>query len=54
MFKFIKQYAEKIEGIAVYPILAQFIFITFFILMLIYVFRMKKENLDELKNLPLD
>jgi uncharacterized membrane protein len=54
MFKFIKQYAEKIEGIAVYPILAQFIFITFFILMLVYVFRMKKENLDELKNLPLD
>ena len=54
MFKFIKQYAEKIEGIAVYPVLAQFIFITFFILMLVYVFSMKKDNIDELKNLPLD
>jgi hypothetical protein len=54
MFKFIKQYAEKIEGISIYPVLAQFIFISFFILMLIYVFRMKKENIDELKNLPLD
>ncbi len=54
MFKFIKQYAEKIEGVSVYPIIAQFIFITFFVLMLIYVFNMKKSNIDELKNLPLD
>ncbi len=54
MFKFIKQYAEKIEGVSVYPIIAQFIFITFFVLMLIYVFSMKKSNIDELKNLPLD
>ena len=54
MFKFIKQYAEKIEGVSVYPIIAQFIFITFFVLMLIYVFNMKKSNIYELKNLPLD
>ena len=54
MFKFIKQYAEKIDGIAIYPIVAQFIFIVFFILMLIYVFKMKKNNIDEMKKLPLD
>jgi hypothetical protein len=54
MFKFIKQYAEKIEGISVYPIIAQFIFMTFFVLMLIYVFNMKKSTIDELENLPLD
>lgn len=54
MFKFIKEYAEKIEGVSVYPIIAQFIFITFFVLMLIYVFNMKKSNIDELKKLPLD
>lgn len=54
MFKFIKQYAEKIEDIAIYPIVAQVIFVTFFILMLIYVFRMKKEGIDEMKKLPLD
>ena len=54
MFKFIKQYAEKIEGISIYPIVAQFIFIVFFVLMLVYVFKMKKSSIDELKNLPLD
>ncbi len=54
MFKFIKQYAEKIDGIFVYPLAGQLIFFTFFILVLIYVYQMKKSNVDEMKNLPLD
>lgn len=54
MFKFIKQYAEKVDGIAIYPIVAQLIFVAFFILVLIYVFRMKKSGVDEMKQLPLD
>jgi cytochrome c oxidase cbb3-type subunit 4 len=54
MFKFIKQYAEKIDGISVYPLAGQLIFFTFFILVLVYVYRMKKSNVDEMKNLPLD
>ncbi|MFN5422325.1 MAG: CcoQ/FixQ family Cbb3-type cytochrome c oxidase assembly chaperone [bacterium] len=54
MFKFIKQYAEKVDGIAIYPIVAQLIFVTFFILMLVYVFKMKKSGVDEAKQLPLD
>lgn len=54
MFKFIKQYAEKIDGVAIYPVVAQFIFITFFILVLVYVYKMKRESVDEMKNLPLD
>jgi hypothetical protein len=54
MFKFIKQYAEKIDGIAIYPLVGQLIFFTFFILVLLYVYKMKKSNVDEMKNLPLD
>lgn len=54
MFKFIKQYAEKVDGIAIYPIIAQLIFVVFFILVLVYVFRMKKSGVDEVKQLPLD
>lgn len=54
MFKFIKQYAEKIDGIAIYPVVAQFIFIAFFILVLVYVFKMKSTSIDEMKKLPLD
>lgn len=54
MFKFIKQYAEKIDGIAIYPVVAQFIFITFFILVIIYAMKMSKSGIDEMKKLPLD
>jgi hypothetical protein len=54
MFKFIKQYAEKIDGISIYPVLGQLIFFTFFILVLVYAYKMKKSNVEEMKNLPLD
>jgi cytochrome c oxidase cbb3-type subunit 4 len=54
MFKFIKQYAEKIDGISIYPIISQLIFVVFFVLVLVYVFKMKKSGIDEMKNMPLD
>jgi hypothetical protein len=54
MFKFIKQYAEKIDGIEIYPILSQIIFIAFFVLVLVYVSKMKKTRIDEMKKMPLD
>ena len=54
MFKFIKQYAEKIEGIAIYPLISQVIFVAFFVLVLVYVSKMKKTRIDEMKNMPLD
>ena len=54
MFKFIKQYAEKIEGIEIYPLISQLIFVTFFVLVLVYVAKMKKTKIDEMKQMPLD
>jgi cbb3-type cytochrome oxidase subunit 3 len=54
MFKFIKQYAETIKGIDVYPIISLFIFVLFFIAVLWYVRRMDKRKVEEIKNLPLD
>jgi cytochrome c oxidase cbb3-type subunit IV len=54
MFKFIKQYAETIKGIDVYPIISMFIFVLFFIGVLWYVRKMDKAQIDEIKNLPLD
>jgi cytochrome c oxidase cbb3-type subunit IV len=54
MFKFIKQYAETINGIDVYPIISLFIFVLFFIGVLWYVRKMDKSKVDEMKNLPLD
>ena len=54
MLKFIRQYADKINGIDIYPIVGLLIFVIFFITMLVYVKRMKKSSIDEMKNLPLD
>lgn len=54
MFKFIKQYAETMKGVDVYPIISLFIFLLFFIAVLWYVRKMDKQNVEEMKNLPLD
>ena len=47
-------YLESIEGIASYPLISLLIFIPFFIGVLIYVVRMKKEDADTMSNLPLN
>jgi cytochrome c oxidase cbb3-type subunit 4 len=54
MFKFIKQYAESIRGIDIYPIISLFIFLLFFIAVLWYVKKMDKHSVEKMSNLPLD
>jgi cbb3-type cytochrome oxidase subunit 3 len=54
MFKFIKQYAETIRGIDVYPIISLFIFLLFFIAVIWYVKKMDKQSVEKMSNLPLD
>lgn len=54
MFKFIKQYAETINGIDIYPIISLFIFLLFFIAVLWYVRKMDRHEVEEIRNLPLD
>jgi cytochrome c oxidase cbb3-type subunit IV len=54
MFKFIRQYAEKISDVQIYPLISLFIFLVFFVVLLLMVKRMKKERIEELSNIPLD
>jgi len=54
MFKFIKQYAETIKGVDIYPIISLFIFLLFFIAVIYYVRKMDKKKIEEIKSLPLD
>ena len=54
MLKYIKQYADSIKGIDVYPIFSLFVFVLFFIAVLIYVRKMDKRRVIEMKHLPLD
>jgi cytochrome c oxidase cbb3-type subunit IV len=54
MFKFIKQYAESISNVNIYPLISLLIFFLFFITLLLMVKKMKKERVAELANLPFD
>ena len=54
MFKFIKQYAEKIDHASVYPMISLFIFFLFFVVLLVLVKKMDKERINILSNMPLD
>ncbi len=54
MFKFIKQYAESISNVQIYPMISLLIFFLFFVILLVLVKRMRKTKLDELSNIPFD
>lgn len=54
MFKYIKQYAESIDGVNIYPIISLLIFFIFFIVLLYYVKRMDKKKVNEISRIPLD
>lgn len=54
MLKYIKHHMTEIDGIEIYPIISLVIFVGFFTFMGIRVWRMKSEEVQELKNYPLD
>ncbi len=54
MFKFIKQYAETIEGANIYPMISLLIFFLFFVVLLYLVVKMKKSQVAELAQLPFE
>ena len=54
MFKFIKQYAEKIDHAQIYPMISLIIFFLFFIVLLVMVRKMRKERVTELSNIPFE
>ena len=54
MFKFIKQYAEKMEHANIYPMISLIIFFIFFVALLYYVKKMDKSYVNVLSNIPLE
>ena len=54
MFKFIKQYAEKMDHAQIYPMISLIIFFLFFVVLLVYVKKMDKTSVTALSNIPLD
>ncbi len=54
MLRFIKHNLTSIEGVNIYPLLSLLIFVLFFVVVLIRVGRMKKDEITELSSLPID
>jgi hypothetical protein len=54
MYKFIQQYTEKMDHVAIYPMMSLFIFFLFFVVLLVHVKKMDKAQINKLSNLPLD
>ncbi|MEP7142639.1 MAG: CcoQ/FixQ family Cbb3-type cytochrome c oxidase assembly chaperone [Ferruginibacter sp.] len=54
MYRFIKQYTEKMDHATIYPMISLFIFLLFFVVLLVLVNKMDKQKIIELSNIPLD
>jgi len=52
--KLVRHYLESISGVEIYPIISFCIFFTFFLVVLYYVVRMKKEYVEEVSNYATD
>jgi cytochrome c oxidase cbb3-type subunit IV len=49
-----KEVLQSIDGIGVYPIISLLVFVIFFTMVIIKYFKIDKNYLNEMKNLPLD
>lgn len=54
MYKFIKQYTEKMDHATIYPMISLLIFFLFFVVLLVLVNKMDKQKIADLSNIPLD
>ncbi len=51
--KFIN-YLESIAGIEIFPMISLTIFFTFFVLLTVWVFKVDKQRIIKMKNIPLN
>lgn len=49
-----KELLQSIEGVAVYPIISLIVFVLFFAIVLIWMFKVDKNYIKKMENLPLD
>ncbi|WP_417442907.1 CcoQ/FixQ family Cbb3-type cytochrome c oxidase assembly chaperone [Joostella sp.] len=54
MMKFVKNYMESIDGVAVYPIFSLLIFFIFFVILFWWVVTAKKDYINKVSQFPLD
>ncbi len=49
-----QNYLEKITGVEIYPLISLGIFVVFFLLVTVWVFRLSKTEIEQTKRLPLE
>lgn len=49
-----KHYFEQIDGIEIFPMIALFVFISFFLGLIIWVLKANKKYIKEMSELPLE
>lgn len=54
MLKYIKHHMTSIDGIEIFPIISLVIFVAFFIGLFFWVFSMKKKQIKEISDYPLN
>ncbi len=50
----IKEYLQSIDGVSIYPIISLLIFFVFFAVIIIWMFKVDKNYLKKMSNLPLE
>ncbi|GIV42380.1 MAG: hypothetical protein KatS3mg034_1690 [Vicingaceae bacterium] len=54
MLRFIKHHMETIAGIEIFPLISFGIFFIFFVVVLVWLWKMDKSYVNKMKKLPLD
>jgi cbb3-type cytochrome oxidase subunit 3 len=47
-------YLEKIHGVSIYPVISLLLFVCFFVIVTLWVFRIDKKQIEHFENLPLE
>ena len=50
----IRNLLQSIEGVEIYPLISLLVFIIFFVVILVWMFRIDKNYIKEMEQLPLD
>ncbi len=50
----VANYLSTIDGVAIYPVISLVMFVTFFVLVTLWIFRMNSKELEHIERLPLD
>ena len=50
----IKEIMNSVEGISIYPIISLIVFVLFFAVILIWMFKVDKNYIKKMENLPLE